>query len=63
MPFPPGAYPRLRDLGDRVLFGSDFPNIPYRYTHAMTVLTELPGIDEDWLRGVFQRNAAELFRL
>ncbi|KAA0114487.1 amidohydrolase family protein [Mycolicibacterium sp. P9-22] len=63
MPFPPGAYPRLRDLGARILFGSDFPNIPYRYTHAMAVLTELPGIDDDWLRGVFQRNAAELFRL
>lgn len=63
MPFPPGAYPRLHDLGDRILFGSDFPNIPYRYTHAMTVLTELPGVDDDWLRGVFHRNAAELFGL
>lgn len=63
MPFPPGAYPRLRDLGDRILFGSDFPNIPYRYTHAMSVLTALPGIDDDWLRGVFHRNAAELFAL
>lgn len=63
MPFPPGAYPRLRALGDRVLFGSDFPNIPYHYTHAMNVLTELPGVDEDWLRGVFQRNAARLFGL
>lgn len=63
MPFPPGAYPRLRELGDRILFGSDFPNIPYRYTHAMTVLTELPGVDDDWLRGVFHRNAATLFGL
>lgn len=63
MPFPPADYPRLRDLGDRVLFGSDFPNIPYRYTHAMKVLTELPGTDDDWLRGVFHRNAADLFGL
>lgn len=63
MPFPPGGYPRLRDLGERILFGSDFPNIPYRYADAMTVLTELPGIDDEWLRGVFHGNAARLFGL
>lgn len=63
MPFPSAAYPRLRDLGDRILFGSDFPNIPYGYTHAISVLTELPGIDDDWLRGVLYGNAAELFAL
>ncbi len=27
-PFPAAALPRLRDLGDRVLLGTDFPNIP-----------------------------------
>ncbi|MCF6386783.1 amidohydrolase [Mycobacterium sp. MBM] len=63
MPFPPADFPRLRALGDRILFGSDFPNIPYPYTHAMSVLTDLPGVDDDWLRGVFGRNAAELFGL
>ncbi|MGK2854344.1 MAG: amidohydrolase family protein [Microbacteriaceae bacterium] len=63
MPFPPGDYSRLRDLGDRILFGSDFPNIPYHYTHAMQVLTDLPGADDDWLRGVFHGNAARLFTL
>ena len=30
---------RLTDLGDRVLFGSDFPNIPYGYAHALEALS------------------------
>ncbi|MEZ0364213.1 amidohydrolase family protein [Mycobacterium sp. pUA109] len=63
MPFPPDQHRRLRDLGDRILFGSDFPNIPYGYRHALTAITELPGIDDDWLRGVFHDNAARLFGL
>lgn len=63
MPFPPQDHPRLRELGDRILFGSDFPNIPYRYAEAMRVIGELPGVDEQWLRGVFHDNAAALFGL
>ena len=53
--------PRLRDLGDKILFGSDFPNIPYGYVEAMRVLTRIDGVDDDWLRGVFHDNAAALF--
>lgn len=63
MPFPTGEYPRLRALGDRILFGSDFPNIPYGYAHALSVLTELAGVHDDWLRAVFHHNAARLFGL
>ncbi|WNG88120.1 amidohydrolase family protein [Mycobacterium sp. ITM-2016-00317] len=61
MPFPAGEYGRLRDMGHRILFGSDFPNIPYGYAHAMSVLTELPGVDDTWLRNVFHDNAVRLF--
>jgi predicted TIM-barrel fold metal-dependent hydrolase len=61
MPFPPSQLPRLRQLGDRILFGSDFPNIPYGYADAMRSITHLPGIDDDWLRGVFYQNAFDLF--
>lgn len=61
MPFPPEAYPRLRDAGSRILFGSDFPNIPYHYTEAMQVVCDLPGVDDTWLRGVFHDNAAAMF--
>lgn len=61
MPFPPGEYTRLRDMGHRILFGSDFPNIPYGYPHAMSALTDLPGVDDVWLRNVFHDNAVRLF--
>jgi len=63
MPFPRDQYRRLRDVGDRILFGSDFPNIPYSYADAMRAVHELDGIDDDWLRGVFFSNAARLFGL
>ena len=61
MPFPTSERHRLAGLGDRILFGSDFPNIPYGYVESMQVLTGLDGIDDDWLRGVFHDNAARLF--
>jgi predicted TIM-barrel fold metal-dependent hydrolase len=61
MPFPSSQLNRLRNLGDRILFGSDFPNIPYGYADAMRSLTQIPGIDDAWLRGVFYENAAALF--
>ncbi len=63
MPFPRKAYPRLLDMSDRILFGSDFPNIPYGYLDALTVLTRLDGIDDAWLRGVLHDNGARLFGL
>lgn len=63
MPFPRDALPRLRECGDRILFGSDFPNIPYGYVDAISVLTRLGGVDDDWLRGVLYGNAARLFSL
>ena len=63
MPFPRAHHRRLIDVGDRILFGSDFPNIPYPYAEAMGVLTRLDGVDDEWLRGVFHRNGARLFGL
>ena len=63
MPFPATERHRLVELGDRILFGSDFPNIPYGYLEAMQVLTELDGVDDRWLRGVLHDNAARLFSL
>ncbi|MEU6532738.1 amidohydrolase family protein [Streptomyces sp. NPDC046928] len=62
MPFPRRALPRLAALGDRVLLGSDFPNIPYPYAHQLRVLERL-GLGEDWLRAVCHDNAAKLFDL
>ncbi|GAA2937487.1 hypothetical protein GCM10010478_43830 [Streptomyces erythrogriseus] len=61
-PFPRRALPRLAALGDRVLLGTDFPNIPYPYAHQLDALAEL-ALGDDWLRAVCHDNAARLFRL
>ncbi|KWX04786.1 amidohydrolase [Carbonactinospora thermoautotrophica] len=61
-PFPRAELPRLADLGDRILFGSDFPNIPYPYAHQVEALTRLE-LGDDWLRAVLWNNAATLFGL
>ncbi|BFV59485.1 amidohydrolase family protein [Kitasatospora sp. CMC57] len=61
-PFPRELLPRLAALGDRVLLGSDFPNLPYRYLHQLQALAGL-GLGEDWLRAVCHHNAARLFGL
>ncbi|WP_329166734.1 amidohydrolase [Streptomyces sp. NBC_01387] len=61
-PFPPAALPRLAALRDRVLLGTDFPNIPYSYADALHAL-ERTGLGDDWLRAVCHDNAARLFGL
>lgn len=61
-PYPRDLLPRLAALRGKVLFGSDFPNIPYRYTHALQACARL-GLGDDWLRAVFHDNAAALFGL
>jgi len=64
-PYPDDLLPRLADLGDKVLLGSDFPTIPYPYREQLAGLTRLgerhPGLGEDWLRRVCWHNGAELF--
>ncbi|MFJ8493842.1 amidohydrolase family protein [Streptomyces sp. NPDC094038] len=62
MPFPPKALPRIAALGDRVLLGTDFPNIPYPYVHQLHALERLE-LGEEWLRAVCHDNAASLFDL
>lgn len=60
VPFPAADRRRLVDVGDRILFGSDFPNIPYPYRHAFQALERLE-LGDDWLRRVCYHNAAEQF--
>ncbi|MFF5783881.1 amidohydrolase family protein [Streptomyces sp. NPDC012693] len=61
-PFPARESKRLVDLGDRILLGSDFPNIPYPYAHQLHALERL-GLGDDWLRGVLYENGAALFHV
>ncbi len=61
-PFPPALRPRLAALADRILLGTDFPNIPYPYLRQLEALAGL-GLGDDWLRGVCYHNAAALLGL
>lgn len=58
-PFPAGERGRLLEFGPKVLFGSDFPNIPYPYEHAVESIRRLD-LGDDWARGVLHDNAARL---
>lgn len=62
MPFPPDLRPRLLDLGERIVLGSDFPNTPYPYAHQLEALQRLD-LGDDWLRGVLHDNGARLIGL
>ena len=59
---PAGAAARLADLGDRVVLGTDFPNIPYPYLTQLEALAAL-GLGDDWLRGVCWTNGLRLLGL
>ena len=54
--FPEALVPRLSALREKILFGSDFPNIPYPFEHAVEGLVRL-GLGDDWLRAVLHDNA------
>jgi len=59
VPFPPAERGRLAALRDRVVLGTDFPNIPYRYADQLAALVRL-GLGNDWLRAVLHDNGARL---
>jgi predicted TIM-barrel fold metal-dependent hydrolase len=58
-PFPADLRPRLFDLADRIVLGSDFPNIPYPYATQLVSLVGL-GLGDDWLRKVLWHNGLRL---
>jgi predicted TIM-barrel fold metal-dependent hydrolase len=58
-PIGPDVRARLADLGDRVVLGSDFPNIPYPYATQLAGLEEL-GLGDEWLRAVCWDNGVRL---
>ncbi|MGH9055073.1 MAG: amidohydrolase family protein, partial [Acidimicrobiales bacterium] len=53
---------RIGRLGDRVVFGSDFPTIPHAYAAQVSGLAAL-GLGNEWLRKVLWDNGIRLFGL
>lgn len=62
--FPPDRIDQLRVVGERgkILFGSDFPNIPYTYEHAVAAIERLE-LGDSWTREVLFCAANRLFGL
>lgn len=58
-PMPRDYIDRLPGLRDRVILGSDFPNIPYPYAHQLESLARLD-LGDDWMRSVLWENGAGL---
>ena len=58
-PYPTSLLPRLAAAPDRVVLGSDFPNIPHPYAHQIQGLVDL-GLGDDWLRQVLHHNGSRL---
>jgi len=61
-PFPDALLGRLEGLSRKILFGSDFPTIPYPFSHAVEGILSLP-LSDGAKRGILHGNAAALFRL
>lgn len=61
-PLTPDDVRRLGDLGDRVVLGTDFPNIPYAFAEQLVAL-ETFGLGDDWLRAVCWENGTRLLGL
>ena len=57
--YPQELLPLLADHPERVVFGSDFPNIPHPYAHQIEALVRL-GLGDEWLRAVCYRNGTRL---
>lgn len=57
--YPRELLPRLADLADRVVYGSDFPTLPFPYADQLAWLADLD-LGDDWLRAVCWGNSARL---
>ena len=58
-PYPPDLLPVLAEHPERVVFGSDFPNIPHPLAHQVEAVVRLD-LGDEWLRAVCYDNGARL---
>jgi hypothetical protein len=64
MPLPDDWSTRLVDVADKVVLGSDFPQIPYRYVEQLRAIADWaaadPRLGREFLRGVLHDTPARL---
>ncbi len=62
-PLPPDWAGRLADVADRIVLGSDFPNIPYPYGEQLDAIyrwSHAPGLGQPFLRAVLRESGLRL---
>jgi uncharacterized protein len=66
-PLPPDWPARVADVADRVVFGSDFPNIPYAYAEQVRAVVEWAATDDrlgaSFLRSVLHAAPSRMLTL
>ena len=60
--YPEGLLERVESLGERIVFGSDFPTIPHAFAAQVSGLDRL-GFGAGWMRQILWDNGARLFSL
>ena len=60
--YPADLLARVGEMGERIVFGSDFPTIPHAFASQVAGLDQL-GFGDDWMRRVLWDNGARLFQL
>ena len=67
LPLPADWAARLADVPDRIVLGSDFPNIPYAYAEQLRAIADWAAADDrlgtPFLRAVLHDNPARLLNL
>src|SRR5690625_7129698 len=58
-PLPEGYLDTMVELSHKVVLGTDFPNIPYSYSHQIEALHNW-GLGEEWIRNVLWYNPQRL---
>lgn len=58
-PIPPGYLEQMAELSDKIVLGTDFPTIPYSYSHQIEALHNW-GLGETWMRKVLWENPKKL---
>jgi len=60
-PLPDGYLDTMSELAEKIVLGTDFPTIPYSYSHQIAALHNW-GLGDEWMRNVLWHTSVKLLR-